>query len=100
MTDRQLPKRGDRYTWNGIDIEVMRVGRAGEWADLKVRPAFGPHWSKRQRLPFPESFKPADLSCWFCNQATATETPCCSSHGRDLCLACYRRLHFVEVETP
>ena len=37
--------------------------------------------------------------CWYCRREPAEKrhVPCCSSHGKPLCCACYCRLHFVQV---
>ena len=42
---------------------------------------------------------PDESLCWYCQREPAEKhhVPCCSSHGRPLCCACYCRLHFVEV---
>ena len=36
-------------------------------------------------------------ACWFCKGTDQPVSVCCSSHQKDLCHPCYRRLHFVEV---
>jgi hypothetical protein len=48
-------KKGDLFDWMGVRVEVTRVSRM--WADIKVTPPLGPGWTKRQPLPFPESFE-------------------------------------------
>lgn len=46
---------------------------------------------------------PTALLCDLCTrrgdfrEPSAAHAPCCSSHGKLLCCACYRRSHFVEV---
>lgn len=41
----------------------------------------------------------ATATCRLCGESAPTpgHSPCCSSHGKDLCCPCYRRSHFVEV---
>jgi hypothetical protein len=46
-------KRGDRFVWKGVSIEVMRAAKDGSWADIYCR-EMGTSWTKRQRLPLPE----------------------------------------------
>ena len=52
------PKKGDRYTGMGCEIEVRRVSKDGTWADIFVyQPSSRVSWTKRQRLPFPDDWK-------------------------------------------
>ena len=50
------PKARDKYRDGTNKIDVIRVSKAGEWADIFVEQADGWMWSKRQPLPFPASF--------------------------------------------
>lgn len=52
-----LPKKGDLYTWESVNIEVIRVDLMGKWADIRCSAPGGSQWTKRQHLPFPEGFK-------------------------------------------
>ena len=52
-----MPRAGDKYRDGANDIEVVRVSKKHEWADIYVQRADGWMWSKRQPLPFPASFK-------------------------------------------
>jgi hypothetical protein len=57
MTARlALPVKGDNYDWNGIRVLVTRVARDGTWADITAVSNLTV-WTKRQPLPFPDSFK-------------------------------------------
>lgn len=61
-TDVTLPKRGDQFQFGPHDAPVTatvtRVSRAGVWADLRCVGPGGWTWAKRQKLPFPRSFRP------------------------------------------
>lgn len=52
-----IPRAGDKYREGGNEIEVVRVSKAGDWVDIYVQGPGGWMWSKRQLLPFPDSFK-------------------------------------------
>lgn len=52
-----MPRAGEKYRDGANDIEVVRVSKSGEWADLYCQGPGGWMWSKRQPLPFPASFK-------------------------------------------
>lgn len=60
-TIRATPRKGYRFTWSPdaptpVAVTVLRVARDLSWADIRcVTP--GSSWTKRQRLPLPESFK-------------------------------------------
>jgi hypothetical protein len=56
-------KRGDRYKFRDVDIEVTRVDAYGRWADIKCHTGVGGEWTKRQPLPFPEEFRKIDEKC-------------------------------------
>lgn len=45
------PKKGDRFLWHGLSIEVTRV--SDTWVDIRVNDS----WSKRMSLPLPDSFE-------------------------------------------
>jgi len=51
-------KRGDRYSWSGVAIDVIRVAKDGTWAHIRCSSGIGPrsNWMKRQPLPFPVDF--------------------------------------------
>jgi hypothetical protein len=56
-------KKGDRFKWTeyggNYSIEVRRVSEKGGWADIFVYDNKTlTSWTKRQKLPFPASFKP------------------------------------------
>jgi hypothetical protein len=46
-------KARDRFTWEDVEINVIRVAKDGTWADIHchVGESF---WTKRQPLPMPE----------------------------------------------
>jgi hypothetical protein len=50
--------KGDRYRTMGCDVEVRRVAKDGTWADIFVYELTSrTSWTKRQRLPFPSSWR-------------------------------------------
>lgn len=61
MSQPSEVKKGDKFDWapigtrtNSLRVEVKRVARDGSWCDLEV--TGGTTWTKRQALPFPETF--------------------------------------------
>lgn len=58
--------KGDTFTWEDVVIvQVTRVAEDGTWADVACRRVGDPDcvcctWTKRQLLPFPESFIPVN----------------------------------------
>ena len=48
------PAKGDRFTWNGCLITVLRVARDETWADIHCKTFVGAGWTKRQPLPLPD----------------------------------------------
>lgn len=52
----EIPKKGDQYKWNRLNISVARVSKAGDWADILVEDPGRTVWTKRQSLPFPNTF--------------------------------------------
>lgn len=49
-------KKGDRFRWKeAVIVEVTRVSRTGEWADVMCHDQYA-MWTKRQPLPFPSTF--------------------------------------------
>jgi len=50
--------KGKRFTWNGVNVEVTRVAKSGDWADIQATIGATTVWTKRQPLPFPDSFVP------------------------------------------
>lgn len=51
------PKAGDKYRDGTNEIDIIRVSKKREWADIYVQQADGWMWSKRQPLPLPASFE-------------------------------------------
>jgi hypothetical protein len=53
-------KKGDRFRWHEVHVEVLRVARDGSWADIycNANPdSAATGWTKRQPLPFPADMK-------------------------------------------
>ncbi len=46
-------RKGQTWQWMGCSCLVTRVGKSGDWADLRVCPPSGQTWTKRQKLPLP-----------------------------------------------
>jgi hypothetical protein len=55
--------KGDQFVWpaedspDAVQVTVIRVARDGTWADIEATANGVMTWSKRQRLPFPASFR-------------------------------------------
>lgn len=57
--------KGDRFTWMGSEVTVLRVSRDGTWADIDCKPVVGASWTKRQPLPMPEeAFRMSEYPEW------------------------------------
>jgi len=60
---QSVPRKGDRFEVRYPHpmapdyIEVLRVAKGGDWADVRVRQPTGFSWSKRQPLPFPHNWE-------------------------------------------
>jgi hypothetical protein len=51
-------KRGDRFVGMGCEIEVRRVAKDRQWADIFVYERRSrTSWTKRQPLPFPSDWR-------------------------------------------
>lgn len=49
--------RGQVWQWYDVKILIVRTARDGSWADVRVRDGHGSGWSKRQPVPFPDTWK-------------------------------------------
>ena len=52
----EIPKKGDWYKWDRLNISVTRVSKVDGWADILVEDPGQGVWTKRQPLPFPNTF--------------------------------------------
>jgi hypothetical protein len=54
-------KKGQKYYWKGMRIEVLRVASDGAWADIQCSTPFNKEgWTKRQPTPggaFPREWR-------------------------------------------
>jgi hypothetical protein len=56
-------QKGDRFIWGdenhpaAVQVTITRVARDGSWADILCTTGGATFWSKRQRLPFPATFR-------------------------------------------
>lgn len=47
-------RKGQTWQWMGCSCLVTRVGKSGNWADLRVTDPILGTWTKRQKLPLPD----------------------------------------------
>lgn len=52
-------KKDQVFYSHGERITVLRVSKAGLWADIRVEQLHNARWTKRQPLPFPADWSEA-----------------------------------------